>query len=760
MWQKAVVTFLVGLHLLPLSALKSLKPNNTPERPPFATQIPAVKAPKNNNLSIADTLYADLALQHELDHVSVFYFDGDPKHTVSINPDKNWDPASTIKLYAAMYAFDQVSHGKISLDQTITIDAKNVAPSESYLNGYDVLSEGNDVTVFRLVDQMITQSDNTAFNTLLDLLDRQEITKYIHDIGLTNSSVGSKLNLNDNQQPYEVNNGGYGLNLITANDYAKAFILINGGRIPGSTDLFNILSRQKLNTMLPAFLPKTVTVAHKTGELDPYYHDGGIIVDNDRKYVLSVFSDMGSPNVVAHISDLVYTDDINLVGSNQSPLRSTGGIPNAPIDPLVVTAAQEPSLVLAANTQKVNLPKVTASDVGIEATDLTDTLDQKQLPPVIIPRGSPFHFLVTLGEQIRILTNPIPISRTNYTAQNLKQDLAEANDLLVKGKKTEANEILRIVDDDLAQIAKDPTVAGNVNLQKTLNAISETRFSILGNEIINTEDSDQKALIIKDIATAAINTSENVKPYLADLVKIANLAQTPVVGEVIRTTPNSLIIKTADGREVTTPLQSQIKTRNAGQTDSQISSPSKISVGSTVAVAGSFVLTNIAADAANPKPVKVLKVNLDTNTLVIQSANGTPQQIDLTEGTVIKGTDTSISLDQIKPGDVIVVHGKALPTSSSTSEKASTTPNPTSSGSSKEVSKKETKTPQVIEGNVIQVVQSNTNTTTRVSPVISSTPIATAQPSSLPVNSSPTPAATQVPQPTPAPTPDDSKKKK
>ncbi len=751
-FKKVIITFLVGIHILPSSLLGPIKPQNTPLPVPTEIKTPVTNGNTNNNgLSITDEIYADLAMQHELDHVSVYYFDGNTRNTVSINADKNWDPASTIKLYAAMYAFDQASHGKISLDQNITIDAKNIAASESYPNGYPALNDGDNVTVFRLLDQMITQSDNTSFNTLLDLFNRQEITKYVHDLGLTNSNIGSKLNLSQDQQQYEVNTGGYGPNLITANDYATAFVLINGGRIPGSTDLFNILSRQKLNTMIPAYLPKTVTVAHKTGELDPDYHDGGIIVDANRRYVLSVFSNMGDPAVVAHISDLIYTNNVNLVGNNQaSGHNATSEVPNAPIDPLVSEGkSQEASTVLAANTQNVNVPKVTASDIGIKGTDLANTLTAEELPLVIISPVSPLHFLVSLGEQIRVITNPIPSLRLKYKTENLKQDLAEANDLVAIGKINEANTILKNVTTNVTTLAKDPAIIGNVKLQNSIDAISETRFSILASEVQGSTNTDQKVELIKEIASQAVATTENIKPFITDGVKRNNLSQTPIVGEVIKTTTNSITIKTSDGVEVTTPVDNQIKTRDAGSTNSEISNSSQISVGSTIAVAGSFVLTNIASDSANPKPVTVLKVNIDTNTLVIQNANGVPQQIDLTKGTVIKGVDTSISLDQISPGDVIVVHGVALPATSSPSASEKTTstpkgtttpvgqtPGPTTSSSNNNSTTTatpiptpiqsgpttaskvtpapkvtatpvptKTTTPQVIKGNVIQVVQ-------------------------------------------------------
>lgn len=415
MLSKAVINLLISLHIF----IPGVTPKTLPSPTPGTNkQLIAPVKTLQNGVSIPDEVYADLALLHEINHVSVYYFDNTASNTVSIDSDKNWEPASTIKLYAAMYAFDQVSHGNISLDQNITIDAKNVAPSESYPTGYPPLNEGDSVSVYRLIDQMITQSDNTAFNTLLDLLDRTQITKYIHDLGLTNSSVGAKLNLNDNQQQNELSVAGYGPNLITANDYAKAFVIINGGRIPGSGDLFDILSRQKLNSMIPALLPKSVLVAHKTGELDPYYHDGGIIADKNRRYILSVFSDTGDPNIVAQISDLIYTTDINKVGVYAAP-ASTSEIPNAPLDPLVAEGKpQEMSDVLAASTQNIKLPKITASDLGIQATDLAGTLNAKQLPPVVVPSDSPLHVLVELGEALRV-----NLTRYQLFVQLLKQKI-------------------------------------------------------------------------------------------------------------------------------------------------------------------------------------------------------------------------------------------------------------------------------------------------------------------------------------------------
>src|SRR5258708_2741197 len=740
MLPKAIVAILISLHILQASTPQIPIPIPTPISEKLTTPIKAVQS----GISIPDLVYADLALQHELGHVSVYYFDDNPQNTISFNSDKNWDPASTIKLYVAMYAFDQVSHGKISLDQLITVIDKNVAPSQSFPNGYTLLKTGDTLSVYELLDRMITQSGNTSYNTLLDLLGRQEITKYIHDLGLTNSSVGAKLNLDEDQQQYEAEVPGYGPNLVTANDYAKAFILINGGRIPGSTDLFNILARQKFNSMIPALLPKNVTVAHKTGELDPYYHDGGIVTDSKRRYVLSVFSDMGDPNVIAHISDLIYTIDANLIGNNQKS-QNTSDVPNPPIDPLVAAGEPQNTSVLAANTQNFKMPKITATDLGINASDLSLSLNLKELPPVIIPVGSPLHFLVDLGEQIRTNLNPVPSLRINFETQNLKLKLAEANDLLKKGHKDEANNILKYVDDSLAKIAKDKAVTGNVPLQSLIDQVSETRFSILGSEISVAENQADKLELIKEVAKQTQNTNQNVKPFVSDATKTNTLSQVPLIGKVVNSTINSITIKTSDGSEVTTAVDTYVKAREVGQNDSQVINAKEIAIGSTIALAGgnsnemkpSFILTNISSDTANSTPVTVLKVNKNTNTMVIATGGEITIKVNQNNQTVIKGSDTTISLSELKPGDVVVVHGEALPASPSATILPSSSPRPTS-------------TPTV-SGSGTPIVSSSTPNGTSVPLSTSQAPTTTPKATTVPTKTN-TPTATTAPQGTATPT--------
>jgi beta-lactamase class A len=80
--------------------------------------------------------------------------------------------------------------------------------------------------------------------------------------------------------------------------------------------MMNILLDQKFNEIIPAQLPKSVKVAHKTGSITGVQHDSGIVfLPDGRKYLLILLSknlknaDEGV-KTLAQISKLIY-DYIN-----------------------------------------------------------------------------------------------------------------------------------------------------------------------------------------------------------------------------------------------------------------------------------------------------------------------------------------------------------------------------------------------------------------------------------------------------------------
>lgn len=100
----------------------------------------------------------------------------------------------------------------------------------------------------------------------------------------------------------------------TASDIAALFKQFYAGQVvtrSASDDILELLARSRLKDRIPAKLPESVKVAHKTGELSRVRHDVGIVYLEGRPYIIVLMSkdleyeDEGVA-VIANISKDVY----------------------------------------------------------------------------------------------------------------------------------------------------------------------------------------------------------------------------------------------------------------------------------------------------------------------------------------------------------------------------------------------------------------------------------------------------------------------
>ena len=292
------------------------------------------------------------------------------------------------------------------------------------------------------------------------------------------------------------------------------------------------------------------------------------------------------------------------------------------------------------------------------------TQSATELPKVYVPADSPLHFLITASHFVPQLSLGEKV-RSKATIQAMLLQVSEARELVNRGKTQEAHVLLAHMQQNMNAVAQNSTVKNNAQMQVALQSISETRFQMLGDEFKKASDEKRNELI-KTIASQAKDTVHQVEPNLPLAANATNLTQKPLIGEVISKNDSAIVVKTAGGQQITVPLDNNltVRTKEIGKKISL----SSVEVGTTVALVGSsvgnsftptFILTNIPRELAAPEPVSVVKVNKQNHTMVI-SENGVPVQVNVNSGTIIKGSDTNISFDQIKAGDVVVVHGKPL----------------------------------------------------------------------------------------------------
>ena len=208
-----------------------------------------------------------------------------------VNPDNFIYPASVYKMYVAAEVLHQISQGKYKLSTNYVADFPNIVDrSKEILNDpRPLLKEKDTITVNYLLDLMITRSDNSAANCLIDIAGRKNIDSLMH----LNNWYGSEVTRKFLKRKYEdagyENIRGTETNALHAADFLYKIYnneLIN---LWVSKQLKTFLGRQLDNTKLSTGLPNNTMFYHKTGWFAYWTNDVGIVEDENVKYVVACF---------------------------------------------------------------------------------------------------------------------------------------------------------------------------------------------------------------------------------------------------------------------------------------------------------------------------------------------------------------------------------------------------------------------------------------------------------------------------------------
>lgn len=199
------------------------------------------------------------------------------------NEKRNFEAASLYKLWVLGTAYKQIAEGRLSRDEIITKDVKELNDIFEIGTESAELTEGTvTMNVKDAIDKMITISDNYAALLLVSKIRNSNVSSFMKGQGFSNSKLG---------QPPQT----------TPSDIALFYERLYSGAIidrESCAEMIDLLSRQKLNDGIPKYLPKDVKVAHKTGELGGFKHDAGIIFGRD-PILIVVLSESNSPQGAA-----------------------------------------------------------------------------------------------------------------------------------------------------------------------------------------------------------------------------------------------------------------------------------------------------------------------------------------------------------------------------------------------------------------------------------------------------------------------------
>ncbi|MBE8970231.1 serine hydrolase [Nostocales cyanobacterium LEGE 12452] len=223
----------------------------------------------------------------------IFFLDLDTGNYIDINGEKRFAAASTIKFPLLVALFQEIDAGRIKLTDKLVM-RRDLRVGEAGTMKYKPI--GTKFSVLQTATLMMTISDNTATNLILDRLGgAAKVSQRFRSWGLQSTAMQNLL-------PDIA-----GKNTTSSKDLVRLAALVSNNRLLSPTSrsqVLGIMRRVKTNSLLPAGIGKGATIAHKTGTLRFIIGDAGIIqMPNGKSYLAGVL--VQRPNYDRRAGDFV-----------------------------------------------------------------------------------------------------------------------------------------------------------------------------------------------------------------------------------------------------------------------------------------------------------------------------------------------------------------------------------------------------------------------------------------------------------------------
>ncbi|VXD25048.1 Penicillin-binding protein, transpeptidase [Planktothrix serta PCC 8927] len=231
----------------------------------------------------------------------VFLVDLDTGNYVDIQGELPLPAASTIKVPILVSFFQAVDEGRLRLDEVLTMEEKHIAKGSGELQDKPV---GSKFTALETATLMITNSDNTATNMIIDRLGGIE--------SLNQQFAFWQLK---QTQMQNILPDLEGTNKTSAKDLVTLMAEINQGKLVSvkSRDfMLRIMQQTRNRSLLPRGLGEGTFIAHKTGNIDSVCGDIGLIdMLNGKRYLVGILvereaDDPQANELIRQVSSTIY----------------------------------------------------------------------------------------------------------------------------------------------------------------------------------------------------------------------------------------------------------------------------------------------------------------------------------------------------------------------------------------------------------------------------------------------------------------------
>lgn len=247
-----------------------------------------------------------LALTNTFNGRIGYRIENDRGESISYHEDELFQSASLIKIPMIIEGYRQAEKKQIYLNQPLTIPRFEVTRGSGILH---TLSDKVMLTVEDLLTIMITISDNTATNMMMNMLGFDEINQCIQDLGMKYTTLQRRM------FDFKALKEGRD-NIITAADTVRCLKAIHTGDFltkESQEKLLFIFEQQQVIDKLPSQMGKGVKVGNKTGSIRGVSHDAAIIrSETETVYAAVLTEDFASAEesrqVMSQIGKLIYDE--------------------------------------------------------------------------------------------------------------------------------------------------------------------------------------------------------------------------------------------------------------------------------------------------------------------------------------------------------------------------------------------------------------------------------------------------------------------
>jgi beta-lactamase class A len=188
--------------------------------------------------------------------------------------------------------FHQVAQGKVKWDDPIELTKEKKQGGSGILFEF---SDGTRIDLKTAVNLMIVVSDNTATNLVLDKVGSDNVNDFMDSLGLTDLKVMRKIGGGGESRAYaDPQNRLFGLGRCSPHQMVRLVEMMERGELvskQASADMIAILKRQQFKDGIGRGQPDTTPVASKSGALDRFRADVGIVYTRRGRIAMAIYID-------------------------------------------------------------------------------------------------------------------------------------------------------------------------------------------------------------------------------------------------------------------------------------------------------------------------------------------------------------------------------------------------------------------------------------------------------------------------------------